>query len=84
MISAHHNAGLPFQEYFDDLEAIFRAHGGRPHWAKRHTLTARDVEALYPDAARFRMVRDAHDPEGKFANAHLGSLFGLERSREAA
>jgi FAD-linked oxidoreductase len=83
-ISMHQYAKMPWRDLFAEGERIFRAHGGRPHWAKRHTLTARDVEALYPGAARFRAVRDAHDPEGKFANAHLAALFGVERAREAA
>ena len=83
-ISVHQYAKMPWRDFFAGIEPIFRAHGGRPHWAKRHTLTARDVEALYPDAARFRAVRDAHDPAGKFANAHLAALFGVERAREAA
>jgi FAD-linked oxidoreductase len=83
-ISMHQYAKMPWRDLFAEGERIFRAHGGRPHWAKRHTLTARDVEALYPSAARFRAVRDAHDPEGKFANAHLAALFGVERAREAA
>jgi len=75
-ISMHQYAKMAWREIFSEAEAIFRAHGGRPHWAKRHTLTARDVDALYPDAARFRAVRAAHDPGGKFANAHLEALFG--------
>jgi FAD-linked oxidoreductase len=76
-VSMHQYAKMPFAEVFAELEPIFRAHGGRPHWAKRHTLTARDVEALYPEAGRFSATVRAHDPAGKFANAHLSTLFGL-------
>ena len=39
-ISLHQNAGLPYWDYFRDIEPIFRAHDGRPHWGKKHTLTA--------------------------------------------
>jgi len=74
-ISAHQYAKMPWQAFFAGVEPIFRAHGGCPHWAKRHTLTKADVDALYPQAARFRAVRAAHDPSAKFANAHLASLF---------
>lgn len=77
-ISVHQYAKMPWREFFADIEPIFRAHGGRPHWAKRHTLVARDVDQLYPKAAAFRAVRAEHDPAGKFANAHLASLFGVE------
>jgi FAD/FMN-containing dehydrogenase len=76
-ISMHQYAKMPFRDVFAAAEPIFRAHGGRPHWAKRHTLTWRDVEALYPNASRFRDVVRAHDPQGKFANAHLSELFEL-------
>lgn len=74
-ISVHQYAKMPWREFFAAIEPVFRAHGGRPHWAKRHTLAARDVEALYPNAARFKAVRAEHDPHAKFANAHLAELF---------
>lgn len=74
-ISAHQYAKMPWRTFFAGIEPIFRAHGGRPHWAKRHTLTRVDVDALYPAASRFRAVRAAHDPTAKFANAHLAALF---------
>jgi FAD/FMN-containing dehydrogenase len=80
-ISMHQYAKLPWRELFAEAEPIFRAHGGRPHWAKRHTLTARDVDTLYPDAAKFKAVRDAVDPAAKFANAHLRQTFAIEEKR---
>jgi FAD/FMN-containing dehydrogenase len=80
----HQYAKMPWRELLASAEPIFRAAGGRPHWAKRHTMTARDVDALYPDAARFRAVRDAHDPAAKFANTHLSALFDITEAREAA
>ncbi|WP_126176927.1 D-arabinono-1,4-lactone oxidase [Tsuneonella rigui] len=74
-ISMHQYAKMPWRALFADAEAIFRAHGGRPHWAKRHTLTRDDVDALYPMAERYREVRRAADPAGKFLNPHLSELF---------
>jgi hypothetical protein len=76
-ISMHQYARMPFADVFAEAEPIFRAHGGRPHWAKRHTLTWDDVQRLYPNAGRFRDVVKAHDPSGKLVNAHLTALFGL-------
>jgi hypothetical protein len=35
-------------------------------------------------ADRFRAVRDAVDPTGKFTNAHLGALFPHAAMSEAA
>ena len=74
-ISVHQYAPMPWAEHFTGLEAIFRAHGGRPHWAKRHTLTSSDVRALYPTAEAFGQVRKSVDPQGKFMNDHLRQLF---------
>lgn len=74
-ISMHQYAPMPWQVLFAEAEAIFRAHGGRPHWAKRHTLARSDVDALYPMAERYRGVRRAADPAGKFLNPHLEALF---------
>ena len=74
-ISMHQYARMPWRDLFADAEAIFRAHGGRPHWAKRHTLSRADVDALYPMAERYREVRRAADPAGKFLNPHLSELF---------
>ena len=74
-ISMHQFAKMPWRGLFADAEAIFRAHGGRPHWAKRHTLARTDVDALYPMAERYRAVRRSVDPHGKFLNPHLSDLF---------
>jgi FAD-linked oxidoreductase len=76
-ISMHQYAKMPWRDLFAEAEPIFRAHGGRPHWAKRHTLTARDVEALYPNAEKFKVVRNEVDPTAKFANAHLMQLLDI-------
>lgn len=74
-ISMHQYAKMPWAGHFAAAEAIFRAHGGRPHWAKRHRLTRADVDTLYPMAGRYRAVRRAADPAGKFLNPHLEALF---------
>ncbi|MDB5695075.1 MAG: FAD-linked oxidoreductase [Sphingomonas bacterium] len=75
-ISMHQYARMPWRALFAEAEAIFRAAAGRPHWAKRHTLTREDVDSLYPQAERFRAVRRRVDPAGKFLNGHLRELFG--------
>lgn len=74
-ISMHQYAKMPWSPLLADAEAIFQAAGGRPHWAKRHTLDRADVDRLYPMAERFREVRRAADPRGKFLNPHLAELF---------
>ncbi len=76
-ISFHQYAGMPWQAPFAEMEAILRAGGGRPHWAKRHTLTPEDVHRLYPRTSDYMRVREAVDPAQKFVNADLARLFGL-------
>ncbi len=76
-ISFHQYARMPWRGAFSEIEAVFQAGEGRPHWAKRHTLTTADVHRLYPKTPAYLAARAAADPEGKFANGHLSTLFGL-------
>ena len=76
-VSFHQYAKMPWAAHFRAIEGIFREHGGRPHWAKRHTLCTADVHRLYPRAGDFLAVRKTVDPRAKFANAHLSTLFGI-------
>ncbi len=73
-ISLHHNAGLPFEEFFADIEPIFIDHGGRPHWAKKHNLKAAQLQPLYPQWKAFHEVRRTIDPQGFFMNDYLNEI----------
>jgi FAD/FMN-containing dehydrogenase len=75
-LSLHQDAALPWQEFFADLEPLFHAHGGRPHWGKRHGLSARELLPLYPRFDAFRRLAAELDPKRRFVNAHLAGLFG--------
>jgi len=75
-ISLHHNAGLPFDEYFNDIEPIFRSYDGRPHWGKKHSMTADQLRPLYPKWNAFLDVRRTADPDGVFLNPYLRSILG--------
>jgi FAD/FMN-containing dehydrogenase len=77
-ISLHHNAGMPFWDYFKDIEPIFRAYGGAPHWGKKHTLSAKALEPLYPRWGRFLEIRRQLDPDGLFLNEFLRRTLGVE------
>jgi FAD-linked oxidoreductase len=76
-ISFHQYAKMAWREAFAAIEPVFAACGGRPHWAKRHSLGSDDVLRLYPDARRWGEVRRRVDPDGKFLNAHLRDLFAF-------
>jgi FAD/FMN-containing dehydrogenase len=76
-LSLHQGAQLPFEEFFADLEPVLQAHGGRPHWGKRHGLAADALAPLYPRFEAFRRLRAELDPGGRFLNEHLRKLLGV-------
>jgi FAD-linked oxidoreductase len=76
-ISFHQYAKMDWKAPFTAVEAVFAAAGGRPHWAKRHTLTSADVLRLYPMAERWGATRKRFDPQAKFMNASLRDLFAF-------
>lgn len=76
-ISILQNQELEYQSYFDDIEPIFRAHGGRPHWGKKHSLTADDLRDLYPKWQDFMELRREFDPDGIFVNEYLRKILDI-------
>ena len=80
-IAVHQYRGMPLEPYFSGAEAIFRNHGGRPHWGKLHTQTAETLKHLYPRWDDFQRVREQLDPEGRFLNPYLRRLFLEEGAR---
>jgi FAD/FMN-containing dehydrogenase len=75
-LSLHQDASLPWQAFFADLEPLLLAHGGRPHWGKRHGLAAGGLAPRYPRFEAFRRLAAELDPGGRFRNPHLDELLG--------
>ena len=73
-VSVHQAIDRPWEPFFRDAEAIFIAHGGRPHWGKLHRLDADAVAARCPGLPAFETVRRGLDPAGTFLNDHLRGL----------
>ncbi|MBQ1049507.1 FAD-binding protein [Micromonospora sp. C51] len=73
-IACLQNASLPYEEYFRDMEAVFRQYGGRPHWGKKHWLTADDLRPLFPRWDDFQAARRRLDPDGVFLAPDLARL----------
>ena len=65
-ISVHQFVGMPFERYFDAVQAICLNHGGRPHWGKVHSLKAAQLARLYPRWDDFLALREHMDPQGRF------------------
>lgn len=79
-ISLHQNAGLPYQDFFLDMEPIFKEFDGRPHWAKKHSMKFDEISPLYPKLKDFLEIRNEFDPHGVFLSPYLKSLMGLGKS----
>jgi FAD-linked oxidoreductase len=75
-ISVHQFVGMPFERYFDAVQAICLNHGGRPHWGKVHSLKAPQLSRLYPRWDDFLALREKMDPQGRFLTPYLRGLFG--------
>ena len=75
-IAVHQYAPVPHGGYFAAMEAIFRNHGGRPHWGKHHNLRGDDLATLYPQWEAFHDLRRTLDPQGRMLNDYLRALFG--------
>lgn len=78
-ISLHHNAGLPFENYFNAVEPVFLKHGGRPHWGKKHNLQANELKKRYPEWDRFHKYRNKLDPDGVFLTPYMKNLLIAEQ-----
>jgi len=76
-ISVHQFYDLDYHNFFAQIEPIFWKYEGRPHWGKLHTLNAAQFSRLYPRFKEFLDIRQSLDPSGKFLNAHLRSVFGI-------
>jgi FAD-linked oxidoreductase len=64
------------ERYFEDVEAVMTAVGGRPHWGKMHTRDADYLAGVYPRMAEFLAVRDLVDPDRRFGNEYLRQVLG--------
>lgn len=74
--AVHQFQGMPYLEYFAEVEAVMRDLGGRPHWGKLHTRAAADLVADYPHMADFIALRDRLDPDRLFTNPYLQRVLG--------
>ena len=63
--------------YFNAAEPIFRKRGGRPHWGKMHSLTAKELRALYPRWNDAMAVRREMDPDNRFVSPYMARLLGV-------
>lgn len=75
-IAVHQYAGMEYEPYFREVEAVMSDLGGRPHWGKIHFLTAETLAPRYPHFSDFLTTRDRLDPHRLFANAYTTRILG--------
>jgi len=75
-VAVHHDHRGDWQPYFDAVAAVMADFGGRPHWGKRHSLSAVELAELYPRFEEFKAIRTELDPGGSFANPYLEQVLG--------
>lgn len=75
-IAVHVYKGTPYDAYFQGVERIMDAYGGRPHWGKMHFQRAETLAERYPRWDEFQIVRRRLDPEGRFSNPYLERVLG--------
>jgi FAD/FMN-containing dehydrogenase len=79
-IAVHQFKGMPYEEYFQKAESIFRKYQGRPHWGKINYKNASDFKGLYPKWDEFKSIRKQQDPNGIFLNEYLELLMNDPRT----
>lgn len=73
-IAFHMYKGMPYEDYFHDMEQIMKKYDGRPHWGKMHSRSNAELYSLYPMFADFLNIRKELDPQGLFLNGYLKDL----------
>jgi FAD-linked oxidoreductase len=75
-IAIHVFHSTPHEEYFEAVEEVMTAAGGRPHWGKLHTRDAAYFDGVYPRFREFLALRDRYDPSRRFANSYTTRVLG--------
>ena len=58
-----------------EIEAALEPFDARPHWGKLFTTSPSRLRSLYPQFPEFERLMQTYDPDGKFRNAFLETLF---------
>jgi FAD-linked oxidoreductase len=76
-IAVHRYFDEDYKPMFKAVEKIFKKYGGRPHWGKINTMNGQELSAHYKHWDDFKEVRQTLDPQGKFLNPYLKSIFAV-------
>ncbi|NBJ70246.1 MULTISPECIES: D-arabinono-1,4-lactone oxidase [Clostridia] len=73
-IAIHMYKGMPYEKYFQDMDALLQAYEARPHWGKMHNMNLTQLHRVYPKLEAFLNIREQLDPSGIFLNAYFAKL----------
>ena len=74
-IAVHRYFAEDHKPLFRAVEPIMKKYNGRPHWGKLNTMSAAEFKPHYENWDKFNEIRKQLDPQGKFLNPYLKSLF---------
>jgi FAD-linked oxidoreductase len=74
-IAVHRFYQEDYKTMFKAVEPILQKYQGRPHWGKINTMTASQLKPHYAKWNDFNEVRRQLDPQDKFVNHYLQTLF---------
>lgn len=74
-IAVHRYYQEDYKDMFAAIEPILQKYHGRPHWGKLNTMTADQFSKHYSHWQDFNEIRHQLDPQGRFLNPYLSSLF---------
>jgi sugar-1,4-lactone oxidase-like protein len=65
---------IDHESYFSKVHEIFKRHDGRPHWAKKHFYSNKELINLYPKWEQFRNIKESIDGNKMFENNFIKKL----------
>ncbi|CAG8443904.1 7490_t:CDS:10 [Diversispora eburnea] len=74
-----YSKSVPYKKYWAIFEDIMKNCDGRPHWAKKHTMSTSELSKSYPKFNAFLNIHKQLDPSGIFLNSYLNKhLYGID------
>jgi len=81
-VGAAWHRGVDVSAFIRRVELAYRDLGGRPHWAKGHSLSSAELAPLYPRWDDFQALRTSLDPSGLFGSTAIDRYLGANTSTQ--
>ena len=74
-LGAYNADNFGWEELMNDFEALAKKYNGRPHWGKEFNVDKKYLQAVYPKFKEFEELKKQFDPNGKFTNDFISTIF---------